>query len=152
MEKGLGELERARALYVYGSQFANPSRNAAYWTAWRDFEENHGNENTFRDMLRTQRSVEASFSHVNYAALDMVAASQEKKGKGKGQQTEEDVGMKRKFVAADDGDKGEDKEEEGAEATAKRSRRDEDDDGDQEEEAVVERIVPSQVFGGIASA
>jgi pre-mRNA-splicing factor SYF1 len=64
MEKKLGEIDRARALIQYGSQFADPKRDVIYWQKWREFEENHGNEDTFRDMLRVQRSVELSFSQV----------------------------------------------------------------------------------------
>ena len=140
-ETGLGELQRARAIYVYGSQFANPTRNSSYWRAWRDFEENHGNENTFRDMLRTQRSVEASFSHINYTAIDMVAAAA-KKGTGADagrEQVDEDSGMKRKFMAAgEDGDEG---------AGMKRGRFEET-EGEMES-GVVELAVPKQVYGGI---
>jgi hypothetical protein len=32
---------------------------------WREFEEQHGNEDTFKDMLRVQRSVETAFSQVS---------------------------------------------------------------------------------------
>ena len=65
MERKLGEVDRARALMQFGSQFADPRRDPGYWAAWRGFEEAHGNENTFRDMLRVQRSVETAFSHVS---------------------------------------------------------------------------------------
>ena len=143
-EARMGELERARAIFVHGSQFANPSRNAAYWTAWRDFEENHGNENTFRDMLRTQRSVEASFSHVNYTAIDMVAAASEKArgAEGDSEQLGEIVGIKRKFVAAGDN--------EVEAATAKKGRSEEAGDDQDGEGEVVERTVPKQVYGEMA--
>ena len=61
----LGEVDRARAVLQYGSQFADPRRDVAYWQRWRSFEEAHGNEDTFRDMLRVQRSVETAFAHVS---------------------------------------------------------------------------------------
>lgn len=64
MERRLGEVDRARAILQFGSQFADPRRDGFYWTAWREFEEQHGNEDTFRDMLRVQRSVETAFSQV----------------------------------------------------------------------------------------
>ena len=32
-----------------------------FWDAWKTFEVKHGNEDTFRDMLRIKRSVEAAF-------------------------------------------------------------------------------------------
>lgn len=60
LEVSLGEVDRARAVYVHASQFADPNTNAAYWTAWREFEIAYGNEDTFREMLRVKRSVEAA--------------------------------------------------------------------------------------------
>lgn len=69
MERKLGELDRARAILQHGSQFADPRRQQVYWHKWREFEEAHGNEDTFRDMLRIQRSVETAFSQVNYAEV-----------------------------------------------------------------------------------
>ncbi|GMN49742.1 hypothetical protein TIFTF001_018896 [Ficus carica] len=62
LEKGLGEIERARALHVFASQFSDPRSDVAFWNQWRDFEVQHGNEITFRDMLRTKRSVSANYS------------------------------------------------------------------------------------------
>lgn len=65
MERRLGEVDRARAIYAHGSQLADPKRdNLGYWAKWREFEEAHGNEDTFRDMLRIQRSVQTAFSQV----------------------------------------------------------------------------------------
>lgn len=64
MERKLGEIDRARAILRYGSQFADTRRDPGYWQMWREFEEAHGNEETFRDMLRVQRSVEVAFSQV----------------------------------------------------------------------------------------
>jgi pre-mRNA-splicing factor SYF1 len=64
-EKKLGEIDRARAIYVHGSQFADPRRESDYWTRWKEFEEAHGNEDTFREMLRLQRSVSAANAQVN---------------------------------------------------------------------------------------
>ena len=71
MESSLQEVDRARGILVYGSQMADPRRNPEYWAAWHDFEVAHGNEETFREMLRIKRSVQASFSTVNYNATDM---------------------------------------------------------------------------------
>ena len=174
MEKKLGELERARALYVHGSQFANPSRNPNFWASWRDFEESHGNEDTFRDMLRTQRTVEASFSHVNYAAIDMVAASSQRSQNNQNQNQNQnhhssaEDGMymeagengsgrgKGKFVSsavenAEDNVNG-DTDEAAALAATKRSRR-EDEDEDEKEGGLgfVEKSVPKSVFGGFVN-
>ena len=64
MERKLGEIDRARAIMQHGSQFADPRKDPIYWRRWREFEEAHGNEDTFRDMLRVQRSVETANSQV----------------------------------------------------------------------------------------
>ncbi|CAJ1942940.1 unnamed protein product [Cylindrotheca closterium] len=71
METSLQEIDRARAILTYGAQMADPRRNDEFWTGWNDFEVSHGNEETFREMLRIKRSVEASFSTVNYNAAEM---------------------------------------------------------------------------------
>ncbi|KAJ8600548.1 hypothetical protein CTAYLR_007934 [Chrysophaeum taylorii] len=60
LELKLGEIDRARAVLAHGSQFA--PTDDAYWHRWRDFEVAHGNEDTFRDMLRIKRSVETKHS------------------------------------------------------------------------------------------
>jgi pre-mRNA-splicing factor SYF1 len=60
METALGEIDRARAIYTHGSQFADVRYEPQYWVLWRAFEEAHGNEDTFREMLRVRRSVEAA--------------------------------------------------------------------------------------------
>jgi pre-mRNA-splicing factor SYF1 len=75
MERKLGEVDRARAIWQHGSQFADPRKEPQYWARWKSFEEAHGNEDTFRDMLRVQRSVEAAFSQVNYLAAEMLAGT-----------------------------------------------------------------------------
>jgi pre-mRNA-splicing factor SYF1 len=62
MECSLLEMDRARAVYSYGASMADPRQDPKYWKAWHDFEVAHGNEMTFRDMLRIKRSVQASFA------------------------------------------------------------------------------------------
>jgi pre-mRNA-splicing factor SYF1 len=69
LERNLGEIDRARAILQYGSQFADPKRFADFWSNWRLFEQQFGNEDTFKDMLRIQRSVEAALSQVFFIAL-----------------------------------------------------------------------------------
>jgi pre-mRNA-splicing factor SYF1 len=75
METSLQEVDRARAVLTYGAQTADPRRNEEYWREWNEFEIAHGNEETFREMLRIKRSVEASFSTVNYNAAEMSTPS-----------------------------------------------------------------------------
>jgi len=74
-ETSLGDINRARAVYQHGSQFANPKRVPQYWTAWQSFEEQYGNEDTYRDMLRMQRTVETRYAQVSYAREDAAAAA-----------------------------------------------------------------------------
>jgi len=64
LEKSLGEIDRARGIYVFASQFADPRSDPEFWNKWHEFEVQHGNEDTFREMLRIKRSVSASYSQV----------------------------------------------------------------------------------------
>jgi len=73
METMLGEVDRARAIYQHASQFCDPRREEEFWKVWRGFEVQHGNEDTFRDMLRIKRSVQAMFSQVHFNATDIAA-------------------------------------------------------------------------------
>ncbi|KAI8318702.1 pre-mRNA-splicing factor SYF1 [Martensiomyces pterosporus] len=61
-ERQLGEIDRARALYGYASQFADPRIEPKLWTTWHEFEVQHGNEDTFKEMLRIKRSVQAKYN------------------------------------------------------------------------------------------
>ena len=75
LERKLGEVDRARGLYIHASQFANPQQESGFWEEWNQFEIRHGNEDTFREMLRIKRSVSASFSqtHFNMATVELVS-------------------------------------------------------------------------------
>lgn len=64
LEKSLGEIDRSRGIYVFASQFADPRSDLNFWNKWHEFEVQHGNEDTFREMLRIKRSVSASYSQV----------------------------------------------------------------------------------------
>lgn len=66
MESKLGEVDRARAIFQHGSQFADPRKFPEYWLKWKSFEEMYGNEDTFKEMLRIQRSVETANSQVRF--------------------------------------------------------------------------------------
>merc|ERR1719401_2043417 len=44
METMLGEVDRARAIYVHASQFCDPRREEEFWKTWRLFEVQHGKE------------------------------------------------------------------------------------------------------------
>jgi pre-mRNA-splicing factor SYF1 len=62
MERRLGEVDRARAIYGHASQFADPRVEKEFWDTWEKFEVAHGNEDTFKEMLRIRRSVAAQFN------------------------------------------------------------------------------------------
>jgi pre-mRNA-splicing factor SYF1 len=63
MERRLGEIDRARAIYGHASQFADPRMAKDFWDVWEKFEIAHGNEDTFKEMLRVKRSVAAQFKY-----------------------------------------------------------------------------------------
>ncbi|CRK46513.1 hypothetical protein BN1723_016678, partial [Verticillium longisporum] len=77
MEKRLGEIDRARAIYGHASQFCDPRTSPEFWTKWESFEVQHGNEDTFKEMLRIKRSVQAQFNtDVSFIASQALARSQ----------------------------------------------------------------------------
>ncbi|KAH0445269.1 hypothetical protein IEQ34_025525 [Dendrobium chrysotoxum] len=53
---------RPVALYAHASQFCDPRTDKAFWSQWNAFEIEHGTEDTFREMLRIRRSVQAQFN------------------------------------------------------------------------------------------
>ena len=64
MERRLGEIDRARAIYGHASQFCDPRIDPGFWQKWEAFEVQHGNEDTFKEMLRIKRSVQAQYKYV----------------------------------------------------------------------------------------
>lgn len=85
MEKRLGEIDRARAIYGHGSQFCDPRTSPAFWSKWEAFEVQHGNEDTFKEMLRIKRSVQAQYNtDVNFIASQAVARGQRRPEAGDG--------------------------------------------------------------------
>ena len=76
MERKLGEIDRARAIYSHASQFSDPRLTPSFWNIWKEFEIKHGNEDTIREMLRIKRSIQATFNtQVNFMSAQMVAAT-----------------------------------------------------------------------------
>merc|ERR1712029_466294 len=49
METKLGEIDRARAIYIHASQMCDPRVTADFWQIWKEFEVKHGNEDTLRE-------------------------------------------------------------------------------------------------------
>ena len=82
LERKLGEIDRARAIYSHCSQMCDPRSGQKFWKTWNDFELRHGNEDTFREMLRVKRSVAASYNTTaNFQdALDAGAEANAAKG------------------------------------------------------------------------
>ena len=78
MEKRLGEIDRARTIYGHASQFCDPRTTPIFWHKWEEFEVQHGNEDTFKEMLRIKRSVQAQYNtDVNFIASQALARSQQ---------------------------------------------------------------------------
>lgn len=79
MERRLGEIDRARAIYGHASQFCDPRISPEFWSKWEAFEIQHGNEDTFKEMLRIKRSVQAQYNtDVNFIASQALARGQQK--------------------------------------------------------------------------
>lgn len=80
MERRLGEIDRARAIYGHASQFCDPRTTPVFWQKWESFEVQHGNEDTFKEMLRIKRSVQAQYNtDVNFIASQALARSQQQR-------------------------------------------------------------------------
>ncbi|KAK3838396.1 MAG: pre-mRNA-splicing factor syf1 [Linnemannia elongata] len=83
MERKLGEIDRARGIYAHGSQFCDPRITQDYWQTWHDFEVQHGNEDTFKEMLRIKRSVQVKFNtDVSYITAHMLQTQEKSKAAG----------------------------------------------------------------------
>lgn len=81
LERKLGEIDRARAIYSHCSQMCDPRSTASFWQTWKEFEIKHGNEDTMREMLRIKRSIQATFNtQVNFMSAQMLAASKQPSG------------------------------------------------------------------------
>jgi pre-mRNA-splicing factor SYF1 len=80
LEIKMGEVDRARAIFGYLSQFTDPRTKdgGVFWKKWHEFEVDNGNEDTFKEMLRVKRSVEAEFnSRVEFMAEQLLAKRRE---------------------------------------------------------------------------
>lgn len=89
LERKLGEIDRARAIYAHASQFCDPRVNPNFWSEWNSFEIETGSEDTFREMLRIKRSVQAQFNtEASYLAAQAMA-TRTSNGKDEGEQQED---------------------------------------------------------------
>jgi pre-mRNA-splicing factor SYF1 len=84
LERKLGEIDRARAVYAHASQFCDPRINPRFWSEWNNFEIETGSEDTFREMLRIKRSVQAQFNtEASYLAAQALGTILEVPEEGK---------------------------------------------------------------------
>ena len=101
MERRLGEIDRARAIYGHASQFCDPRTTPTFWQKWEQFEVQHGNEDTFKEMLRIKRSVQAQYNtDVNFIASQALARSQMKPEDAENMDGEGEAGEKADAMAA----------------------------------------------------
>ncbi|XP_052223848.1 pre-mRNA-splicing factor SYF1-like [Dreissena polymorpha] len=138
LERKLGEIDRARAVYAHCSQICDPRSTANFWQTWKDFEIKHGNEDTVREMLRIKRSVQALYNtQVNFMSAQMlaVASSKENQVFVRSNTTDEELGEMTKTTNPDNINIDEDFST----------------DEDEEVEEVQRQSVPMEVFGGLAT-
>lgn len=173
LEKSLGEIDRARALYKHSSQFADPRSDPDFWNKWHEFEVQHGNEDTFREMLRVKRSVSASYSQTHFILpeylmqKDQMQTLEEAKDvlKKAGVADDEMAALERKLVPPENDTKGKEQsrvvgfvsagvvESNGQKVTANNEDIELPEESDSEEEdekiEIAQKDVPDAVFGGL---
>lgn len=71
MEVRLDEVDRARGIFVHGSQFCDPRTSTVYWDAFAQFETSHGNDDTYEEYDRIRRSVKEKYKYVVPPILDI---------------------------------------------------------------------------------
>lgn len=156
VEQKLGEIDRARGIFVHASSMADPRQHPRFWIDWNDFEVKHGNEQTFREMLRIKRSVAAANSqqHFNTAVIDAAALAAGGVKRKAGEMVDGGTNVPG-FVSAGVIQQGEkEKEEVGGAVPA--NPEDIELEGEEEEEVeerevgVETKTVPAAVFGGLA--
>ncbi|WCJ26949.1 Pre-mRNA-splicing factor SYF1 [Euphorbia peplus] len=175
LEKSLGEIDRARAVYVFASQFADPRSDADFWNEWHKFEVQHGNVDTFREMLRIKRSVSASYSQTHFILPEYLMQKDQRlnideakdKLKLAGVPEDEMAALERQLAPVANNTNGKDTGrkvgfvsagvESQADGVVKVSANQEDielpeesDSEDDENVEITQKDVPSAVFGGLA--
>eukprot|EP00397_Hematodinium_sp_SG-2012_P009482 GEMP01009569.1.p1 GENE.GEMP01009569.1~~GEMP01009569.1.p1 ORF type:complete len:869 (+),score=177.26 GEMP01009569.1:122-2728(+) len=102
MEAALGEVDRARAIFQHCSQFCDPNKEKDFWPKWRVFEVQHGNEDTFRDMLRIKRSVDAQYAQVHFNTENITQAKIAREQMDPMAQAEQEMAQKSNAPGNDD--------------------------------------------------
>ncbi len=65
IECKLGEIDRARGIFLHLSQFCDPEKEefiSEFWEKWEKFELEHGNVETYQEMESTKRNVRSKYS------------------------------------------------------------------------------------------
>ena len=74
-ERVMGEIDRAREIFIYCSQICDPRITKEFWDKWTEFEVKHGNEDTMKELLRIKRSMQAKYNtQVNQMSAQMLSA------------------------------------------------------------------------------
>ncbi|KAJ6250743.1 pre-mRNA-splicing factor syf1 [Anaeramoeba flamelloides] len=81
METTLGEIDRARAIYVHGSQFCNPRSETDFWDTWDKFERTYGNKATFQEFSIIKRTILAKFNLTINLNIDNLSNDQQNQKK-----------------------------------------------------------------------
>jgi pre-mRNA-splicing factor SYF1 len=82
MERKLGEIDRARAIYAHASQFCDPRVHPEFWSEWNQFEIETGSEDTFKEYLRIKRSVQSQYNtEASFLTAHALAGQKEAAGK-----------------------------------------------------------------------
>lgn len=58
---------------MHASAVANPGSEVDFWEEWNQFEVQHGNEDTYREMLRIKRSVTAAYAQLHFNTTTVAA-------------------------------------------------------------------------------
>ena len=62
LELKLKEIDRARKIYFFLSQFCEPEiEEYGFWKIWEDFEIEWGNEDTYRDFIRNKKNIKREY-------------------------------------------------------------------------------------------
>lgn len=65
VEKRYGEVDRARTLFKYMSQFVEPEYDTSgMWRSWEEFEIGFGNEDTYKELVRLKKAVSQRFANL----------------------------------------------------------------------------------------
>ncbi|XP_028758613.1 pre-mRNA-splicing factor SYF1 [Neltuma alba] len=158
LEKSLGEIDRARGIYVFASQFADPRSDAEFWNKWHEFEVKHGNEDTFREMLRIKRSVSASYSQTHFILPEYLMQKDQTVSLDEAKETLKQAGVPEDQMASLEKKVGfvsagvESQTDGGIKANANNEDIDLPEGSDSEDDEKIEiaqKDVPSAVFGGL---